>query len=61
MIYNVTDNRISIDDYFFDMDTDNNIHIYIKGMKYIDIIKVGYYVDFNKFKEICNRWVLENK
>lgn len=61
MIYNVTDNRVSIDDYFFEMDTNNNIYIYAKGMKYIDIIKVGYYIDFNQFKEICNLWSLENK
>lgn len=61
MIYNVTDNRISIGYYFFEMDTDNNIHIYTKGMKYFDIIKIGYYIEFNKFKEICNKWVLESK
>lgn len=61
MIYNVTDNRVSIDDYFFEMDTNNNIHIYDKEMKYIDIIKVEYYIDFNKFKVICNQWFLENK
>lgn len=28
MIYEVTDNRISIDGYFFEMDKNNTIHIY---------------------------------
>lgn len=60
MIYNVTDNRISIDDYFFEMATNNNIYIYTKGMKYIDIIKVGYYISFKEFKVICNKWFWEN-
>ncbi|MDU1978511.1 MAG: hypothetical protein E6726_08905 [Clostridium sp.] len=59
MIYNITDNRISIDDYFFEMDTNNNIHIYTNGMKYLGIIKVGYLLDFKQFKEICNEWILK--
>ncbi len=60
MIYNITDNRVSIDYYFFEMDTENNIHIYSKGMKYLTVIEIGYYLDFEQFKEICNQWFLEN-
>lgn len=41
------------------MDTNNNIHIYTNGMKYLGIIKVGYLLDFKQFKEICNEWILK--
>lgn len=60
MMYELTDNRVSIGDYFFEMDTENNIHIYGKGLKYLDKIEIGHLIDFEAFKKHCNKW-LENK
>lgn len=61
MMYEVTDNRIKIGDYFFEMDTEHDIHIYAKGMKYIDKIQVGHFIDFDKFKNYCNEWIISQK
>ncbi len=58
MFYNVTDNRISIGDYFFEMDTEHNIHIYSKGMKYISCVEFSSSMSFDKFKDFCNRWFI---
>lgn len=60
MIYEVTDNRITIDGYFFEMDTENTIHIYGMGMKYLDKIEIGKPLSFEAFEQYCNKF-LENK
>lgn len=60
MIYEVTDNRISIDGYFFEMDTNNTIHIYAKGLKSIGLMRVGKPLSFNVFKKTCKKWLEEN-
>ena len=40
MIYEVTDNRILLGKYFFDMDAENNIHVYAKEGKSLNHIKL---------------------
>lgn len=56
MIYEVTDNRVLLGKNFFDMDTENNIHVYAKeskSLKYIKKIK-AFRMNYNKFLEVCN-------
>lgn len=56
MIYEVTDNRVLLGKYFFDMDTENNIHVYTKkskSLKYIKKIK-AFRMNYNKFLDVCN-------
>lgn len=57
MVYEVSDNRLTIADYFFEMDTENNLHIYAKGMRYLDKVEIGHSLDFEGFKERCNQWL----
>ena len=40
MIYEVTDNRILLGKYFFDMAVENNIHVYIKEGNYTPTVKI---------------------
>lgn len=63
MIYNVTDNRISIDCYFFEMDTQHNLYIYIRdnGLKYLDMVKIGSELDYDDFEKFCQKWLIENE
>ena len=61
MVYEVTDNRISIDGWFFEMDTQNNLHVYAKGMEYFDMVRIGYNLDYEEFKFRCNQWLVENR
>lgn len=60
MVYEVTDNRITIGGYFCEMDTENNIHIYGRGMKHIDNIPIGKPLSFEAFKQYCIKYI-ENK
>ncbi len=56
MIYEVTDNRVLLGKYFFDMDVENNIHVYAKegkSLKYIKKIK-AFRMNYNKFLYVCN-------
>lgn len=57
MVYELTDNRITIGDYFFEMDTNNIIYIYGKGMKCIDKIEIGHSMNFEKFKIYCENYI----
>ena len=41
------------------MDTQNNIHVYAKGLEYYAIIKVGYSLDYEEFKYRCKQWIVE--
>lgn len=61
MVYNVTDNRISIDGWFFEMDTQYNLHVYAKGMEYFDMVRIGYELDYEEFKCRCKQWLVENR
>lgn len=60
MIYEVSDNRITIGEWFFEMDQQNNLHIYAKGMKYFDMVEIGYYINFEEFKYRCKQWLVDN-
>lgn len=60
MVYEVTDNRITIGGYFCEMDIENNIHIYGSGMKYLDKIELGKPLSFEEFKQYCINFI-ENK
>lgn len=60
MIYEVTDNRITIDEYFFEMDTNNSIHVYAKVLKDIGIMRIGKSLSFDVFEKICKKWLEEN-
>ena len=60
MMYEVTDNRISVEDYFFEMDMEHTIHIYGKGLKYLDKIEIGKPLSFELFKQYCNKWIQKN-
>lgn len=60
MIYNVTDNRVTIKGYFFEMDTQNTIHVYAKNMEYFDMINVGYSLSYDEFKFRCEEWLVKN-
>jgi len=61
MVYEVSDNRLTLDGYFFEMDTQHNLHVYAKNMEYFDMIKIGYILDYDEFKYRCNQWLAENK
>lgn len=61
MVYNVNDNRIKIGDWFFEMDTQHNLHVYAKGMEYFDMVRIGYELDYEEFKCRCNQWTVENR
>lgn len=62
MLYEVSDNRIEIDEYFFEMDSTNyNIHVYKKGMVYFDMIEVNSKMPYDVFKQRCNEWIIRNK
>lgn len=61
MVYEVTNNRISIDGWFFEMDTQYNLHVYAKGMEYFDMVRIGYNLDYEEFKFRCNQWLVENR
>lgn len=56
MVYNVNDNRIKLGDWFFELDTQNNLHVYAKGMEYFDMVSIGYEcissIFFNSFEVI---------
>lgn len=60
-MYEVSDNRIALDEYFFEMDTRYNIHVYEKGMKYFDMIENTSKLNFDEFKYKCNQWLVENR
>lgn len=60
MIYEVGEYRISLDGYFFELDSFNNIHIYAKDMEYIDMVEVGFKIDYDEFKYRCICWVNQN-
>ena len=59
MVYEVNDNRLKIEPWFFEMDTQNNINVYAKGLEYYAIIKVGYSLDYEEFKYRCKQWIVE--
>lgn len=61
MVYEVTDNRIKIGDYFFEMDTENNIYVYGKGLKFLDKIEIVKPISFDLFKQYCNKWILDKE
>lgn len=58
MLYNVTDNRICIQNYFFEQDERGNIHVYRKeGMEYIDCIDYIGVLHFDEFKFKCKEYL----
>lgn len=58
MIYNVGEFRKSIDNYFFEADEFNNIHVYKSGsMEYLDMIDIDYKLDYDEFIYKCKEWV----
>ncbi len=60
MIYEVGEYRISLDGYFFELDSLHNIHVYAKDMEYIDMVEVGFEIDYDEFKYRCMCWVNQN-
>lgn len=62
MIYEVNDNRITLDNYFFEADELNNIHVYKNGtMEYLDMIEIDYKYDYDEFLFQCKEWIRKNK
>lgn len=61
MIYELGDYRLSLDGYFFELDSLNNMHVYAKGMEYIDMVEIGFKIDLDEFKYRCRCWIAENK
>ena len=57
MVYEVTDNRILLDRYFLEMDTEHIIHVYGAGMKEIDTIPMNKALSFNEFQKFCNDFI----
>lgn len=58
MNYDVTDNRIVIDNYFIEQDTTGNIHIYRRGtMEHIESINHNRVLSEKEFKKICDDYI----
>lgn len=51
--------KCKINDYSFELDSVNQIHVYDSNMKYICYIPVEYWreLSFDEFKKICNEWI----
>lgn len=61
MIYEVNDNRIKLGDWFFEMDTQYNLHVYAKGMEYFDMVRIGSELGYEEFKHRCKQWLVDNQ
>lgn len=61
MTYEVTDNRIKIKKYFFEMDTKHNLYIYGEGLKLLEKINIGKNLSYLNFKSYCETWIINNK
>lgn len=58
MIYEVSDNRITINNYFIEQGTNNIIYVYTKGLKLIESINIDHSMSYEEFKTYCNNYVM---
>lgn len=63
MTYGITDNRITIQGFFFEQDTRGNIHIYDnreRQLSYYDMIDFMGLLPYKEFVFKCEEWLIEN-